>query len=251
MSHDLKDIAYHEAIAGEYHGVVVAPRELAHDELFAAVDAHIRPGALMLDLGCGTGHMLLRYARRFARALGVDHSEAMLAQARTQLLAAGIANVELRRASLVDFLAAARAGEFDFISCVGCLHHLGRDTIEAMFGHARRVLRGGGVLLFAEPIDVPTGSIPPAIVEWNAGSVASTLRYSVPAEDPDEAPLEHDWIMKALARNGLRALASTRGWELFPHAMPPTPADREGIRALHRRFGASGNVLCVVAEPKR
>ena len=247
MSHDLKDIAYHQAIAAEYHAVVVAPREVANDALFAEVDAHVRPGDSMLDLGCGTGHMLLRYAARFRRALGVDHSEAMLAQARKHLVEAGIGNVELRRANLGELLEAARDAEFDFISCVGCLHHLGRATIESVFGHARRLLRGDGVLLFAEPIGVAPDSIPREVAQWNARSVATTLRYSVPAEDPDEAPLEHAWITQALARNGLRVAASARGWELFPHELPPTSADREAIGRLHREFGATGNVLCVVA----
>ena len=248
MSHDLKDIAYHEAIAAEYHAVVVAPREVANDALFAEVERHVRPGDLMLDLGCGTGHMLLRFARRFRRAIGVDHSEAMLAQARKHLAAAGIGNVELRRESLAEFLDSAHAGEFDFISCVGCLHHLGRATIESVFGHARRLLRAGGVLLFAEPIVVAPDSVPPPVAQWNARSIGATLRYSVPADDPDEAPLEHAWITQALARNGLRVVASARGWELFPHAMPPTASDREAIARLHHEFGESGNVLCVVAS---
>jgi SAM-dependent methyltransferase len=51
----------------------------------------------MLDLGCGTGQMLLRHAARFRRAVGVDHSAEMLDVARRRV--PGVAAGRCRLAS--------------------------------------------------------------------------------------------------------------------------------------------------------
>ncbi len=71
-----RDIRYHAAIAHEYDAVITQPRAFPNDLLFGALDPLVVPGARMLDLGCGTGQMLLRYARRFSSATGVDRSPA-------------------------------------------------------------------------------------------------------------------------------------------------------------------------------
>ena len=76
------DIAFHRKTAAIYDHVNTEPRLLANDLLFAPLDRRVAPGESMLDLGCGTGQMLLRYASRFRRAVGVDHSREMLDLAR-------------------------------------------------------------------------------------------------------------------------------------------------------------------------
>jgi ubiquinone/menaquinone biosynthesis C-methylase UbiE len=72
------DIAFHRKTAAIYDHVNSEPRILANDLLFAPLDGRVMPGESMLDLGCGTGQMLLRYAARFRRAVGVNHSGEML-----------------------------------------------------------------------------------------------------------------------------------------------------------------------------
>lgn len=42
-----------------------------------------RPGERILDLGCGTGHLTAQIAEMEAEVLGIDHSPAMIEQART------------------------------------------------------------------------------------------------------------------------------------------------------------------------
>ncbi|HYL12835.1 MAG TPA: methyltransferase domain-containing protein [Terriglobales bacterium] len=61
--------------------------------------ADLRPGATVLDLGCGSGTDTLIASQRVGRrgkVIGVDFSEAMLSRAREALAEAGVRNVQLR-----------------------------------------------------------------------------------------------------------------------------------------------------------
>ena len=243
--HDQRDLAYHEAIAPEYEQVVNAPRAFANDILFSVIDPLVRPGERMLDIGCGTGQMLVRFGARYRRAIGVDHSAAMLKVARTQLAAARI-DAQLECASLLEYLGGAAPG-FDLVSCGGCMHHLERAVIDELLAHVARLLHPEGVFLYAEPVRVSPETLPAEVAQWNARSIAIGLGYSVAAEDPDEAPMELAWLEGAIAKAGLRTIGLSRGWELFPHAMPPTLEDRASIWRLHHQYGANGNVYCAVA----
>src|SRR5947207_3328347 len=51
-----------------------------------------KPGARLLDLGCGTGLDLAYFAERGFRALGIDWSPAMVERTRARLAAAGLAD---------------------------------------------------------------------------------------------------------------------------------------------------------------
>jgi len=68
------DVAFHRRTAAIYDCVNTEPRLLANDLLFGPLDRRVAPGDALLDLGCGTGQMLLRYASRFKRAIGVEYS---------------------------------------------------------------------------------------------------------------------------------------------------------------------------------
>lgn len=246
--HFAKDIRYHAAIAHEYDTVVTEPRAFANDLLFGALDALISPGLRMLDLGCGTGQMLLRYASRFTEAVGVDHSTQMLTQARSNLVHANLTKVRLEHSDLLDFLAAEKqSAMFDLITCVGCLHHFPHPEIPHALAAMTRRLASGGALLFAEPIDVSADILPSEIAQWNAESVMRERGYSLPAEDPDEGPLSLTLLSGALADAGLVAVAENRGWEMFPQHLPPRLSDRVALWKMHHRHGATGNIYAAVA----
>src|SRR5262245_53325830 len=102
-----------------------------------------RPGRL-LDLGCGTGRLLLPFARRGYWVLGVDLSEAMLKVAADKARAAGVA-VNLLRANLVELDALAH-GRFDYAACLFSTLGMiaGAEQRRRVVGHAFRLLRPGG-----------------------------------------------------------------------------------------------------------
>jgi SAM-dependent methyltransferase len=98
----------------------------------------------VLEVGCGTGHWLARYAgppdvaAPARQYVGVDLSAGMLAQARV-----AVSQVPLvrGRAEALPFADAS----FDRIYCVNALHHFSDRGI--FFAEARRLLRTGGALL--------------------------------------------------------------------------------------------------------
>ncbi len=99
---------------------------------------------VVADLGCGTGDLARRLARRVGRVVAVDRSAAMLRAARRRL--DGIANVELHRADL-ESLPLADA------SCDAALLVLALSYApdpERALAEAARVLRPGGALVVAD-----------------------------------------------------------------------------------------------------
>lgn len=243
------DIAFHRKTAAIYDHVNTEPRAVANDLLFAPLDRRVRGGDAMLDLGCGTGQMLLRYAPRFARAVGVDHSAEMLAVARRKLPALAAGTCALVEADFLDYLEAP--GEaFDLATCVGCLHHLPPEAFDAFFARARSRLRPGGQLLLAEPVDTGGRAPPAAVARWNARSVMATRAPLMPMEESHEAPIGAGALLEQPGAHGFARVADSRGWELFQRGVPPTLVDRLALRFLHTRYGADGNVVAALWQAR-
>lgn len=234
------DRDYHDAIADEYDVTVVAPRAYCNDRLFAELLPRRRRGRA-LDLGCGTGHMLLRLAPAHDSVIGVDHSEGMLGVARRAL--AGFPNVSLVHAEVGAFLQSAPSG-FETVSAVGFLHHLHEQELLGLFAGVRRVLAPGGDFVIAEPIEM-SDPVPQPIAEWNARSPILRTRYSVEVEDPDEAPLAERRLLDMLRDSGFEVAAEARCWEVFNHSAQPGWIERWRMGRLYRRYRGQGSVLAL------
>ncbi len=136
--------------------VVLNPTSPARlDELIGLLELPAEPR--VLDIGCGTGELLVRLAERHARdgvatafhGVGVDASPAFIARARAAHAA---------RAADADHRAAARwmeprigpaPGAFDLASCLGASWVFGghRGTLQAL----ATATRPGGQVLVGEP----------------------------------------------------------------------------------------------------
>jgi SAM-dependent methyltransferase len=243
QEHFEHDIAFHRKTAAIYDHVNTEPRILANDLLFAALDRRVaRGGGAMLDLGCGTGQMLLRYGTRFDRAVGVDHSADMLAIARVRVPAVAAGRCALVESDFFRYLERDR-DRYSLVTCVGCLHHLPDDAFDQFFGLVRARLGTGGQLLLAEPVD--TGGVqPPAqVARWNAASVMAERAALMPMEESHEAPIGGDVLLRQPERHRFHLVKATRGWELFQHRLPASALDHVAMRWLHARHGPTGNII--------
>ena len=94
------------------------------DRIFRTVEEHLdrnfKPRAA-LDFGCGVGRIVIPLAKRCERVLGIDISETMLAEARGNLDARGIRNVELLKSD--DDLSQIRPG-YDFLHSYIVFQHI-------------------------------------------------------------------------------------------------------------------------------
>jgi SAM-dependent methyltransferase len=93
----------------------------------------------VLDVGCGNGYVLSRYAREGARVCGVDLTDAAVrlsvARFRQERLAGEFCVGNAEELPFAD-------GAFDCVCSMGVLHHT-PDTRRAV-GEVRRVLKPGG-----------------------------------------------------------------------------------------------------------
>ncbi|MBX3051190.1 MAG: methyltransferase domain-containing protein [Caldilineaceae bacterium] len=118
------------------------------DDIQLVVDLAQDAGETALELGCGTGRVLIPLAATGCRVTGVDSSPALLALAQRKAEQAGItARLRLMEDDLRTFSAAE--ADFDFAFCVSnTLMHLTTQADQlAALRSAHRHLRPGGRLL--------------------------------------------------------------------------------------------------------
>lgn len=107
-----------------------------------------------LDLGCGGGHVAYTLVPHVPEVVACDLSEGMLEAVSSEAAARGIANVEVRRAA-AEHLPFADAS-FDLVVSRYSVHHW--HDWEAGLREARRVVRNGGRLVFAD-VMAPSSSV--------------------------------------------------------------------------------------------
>ena len=116
-----------------------------HELICRKLGLHERPGARLLDVGCGWGSMALHAARRHgASVVGVTISVEQATRARDRVVAAGLeAQVQIRLQDYRDL----EGEEFDAISSIGMFEHVGHHRAGEYFGTLCSLLRPEGRLL--------------------------------------------------------------------------------------------------------
>lgn len=100
-------------------------------------------GKDVLDVGCGAGVEVVRFARAGARVTGVDIADSAIALARRNLEQQGLeARLEVADGEHLPFPDAS----FDFVFAHGVVQYTGNDA--AMVQEIHRVLRPGGLAVF-------------------------------------------------------------------------------------------------------
>ena len=153
-----------------------------HDALATAVAR--RPGAEVLEIGCGTGAVTARLVARGARVTAVDQSPEMLEQARARLAGEREGTVTWleRTASEIDAL--PEQG-FDAVVASLCLSEMSAPERGFVLREASRRLRPGGLLAIADEVRPRRGwqrllhallRVPQAALAWLlAGSTSKPL----------------------------------------------------------------------------
>jgi SAM-dependent methyltransferase len=104
-------------------------------------------GGPVLDLGCGTGRLLVPLVRAGIEVVGVDASAPMLGRCRERLARLGVTEVELHRA---DFRQLALGRRFPLVVCAfnTFMHLYERRDVERFLAVVRAHLAPDGVFAF-------------------------------------------------------------------------------------------------------
>jgi cyclopropane-fatty-acyl-phospholipid synthase len=148
----------------------------------------LQPGESVLDVGCGWGSFALHAAGRHdVNVVGITLSAEQAQLAQERVAAAGLSDrVEIRLADYRDL-----AGEqFDAISSIGMVEHVGSANVDAYAAVLAGVLRPGGRLL-------NHGIARLRIGDPEAGPFSERFVF------PDAAPLHVSRILSALERASL------------------------------------------------
>lgn len=160
----------------------------------------LQPGERMLDLGCGWGGLMLYAAERYGvDVLGITLSEAQAAFVRQRITASGLqqrCRVEAR-----DYRALPADLQFDKVSSVGLIEHLGHAQLPSYFRAAVRLVKPGGLFLNHAIIRV-AGGRPRTLVGrlahrlWRRGQFIARYVF------PDAEPLPLAYIIQTAERTG-------------------------------------------------
>lgn len=130
--------------ASGYDSVMSSDPALAalHDAILNWVPSGVAP---LLDLGCGTGALLLRIARRDPEQtlIGLDPSVQMLEIARERVPQCLFVEASAERIPLAD-------GDVGIVISNFALHHLTHEAKREAAKEIARVLRPGGLLVFGD-----------------------------------------------------------------------------------------------------
>ncbi len=104
--------------------------------------------AVVLDLGCGGGHVSFAAAPHVGKMVAVDVTPEMLAQVAREAAARGLHNIETCHAAAENLPFAAAS--FDAVLCRFSAHHW--QDLAAGLREARRVLKPGGMALIIDTV---------------------------------------------------------------------------------------------------
>lgn len=116
------------------------------------LDEHQVPRGVCLDVGCGSGVWLERFASRFDRVHGIDLSSEMVASAQARLARLGIDNATVEVRGAVELPPSLC---YDLIFVGGVLMYLNDDVAAKMLAQLCRMLTPSGLLIFRESTSSP------------------------------------------------------------------------------------------------
>jgi ubiquinone/menaquinone biosynthesis C-methylase UbiE len=153
------DSAYWDRMSSHYDEHAQRSARM-YDSLIQRIRMEISPGAIVLDVGTGTGEIPLQICRDVCRVEAVDYSSEMVRRAQQKATQRGVRNVVFRvqDSSLLQYA----SGEFDVVIMANVLHVVPRP--DQALAEARRVLKEGGKLI--APTFVHGQSLRTRLISW-------------------------------------------------------------------------------------
>lgn len=120
----------------------------AYDRMVSGIDEKDR----ILDIGCGTGTLTLKAARKGAFVKGIDMNPAMLDIALSKAVSQGLEKQVTFNESGVTELDGEEENTYDVVMSGLCFSELTDEEIDFSLIHILRILKPGGRLLIADEV---------------------------------------------------------------------------------------------------
>lgn len=158
---DKESVSSHYDVSNDFYRLVLGPSMTYTCAYFPTPDSsleeaqeakyrlvfdklRLQPGDRLLDVGCGWGGMARYAAKRGVKVLGVTLSEQQYEWATAKIAEEGLGDLaEIRCMDYRDVI----ESDFDCVSAIGILEHVGRANYEKYFEFLYRKLRPGGRML--------------------------------------------------------------------------------------------------------
>jgi len=173
-----KGFGWHEHEPGLFHGCerFFRPGYLANlttnwIPALEGVEAKLKAGAKVADIGCGHGASTILMAQTYPNSefFGFDYHDASIAYARDKAKMAGL---EDRLHFNISPAKSFPGKDYDFVACFDCLHDMGDPAGAA--GHVHDALSSDGTWMIVEPIaadDVAANLNPVGRIYYSASTI--------------------------------------------------------------------------------
>lgn len=175
----------------------------------------------LVDLGAGTGVFAFAAAAECRRVVAADVSPAMVDHLRTQVVARGVANVEVVHAGFLSYEHGTSPADFVFTR--NALHQV-PDFWKAIALHRiRRILKPGGILRLNDLVyDFEAADAEERMAAWFAGAVDDPARGWTATELAEHVRTEHStftWLFEPMLEHA--------GFEIL---------DRSSVRSAYAAY---------------
>lgn len=210
----------------------------------------------MLDVGCGTGELVMEMAEKGVQATGVDFSPEMIRKCQEKQVGEAAANARFECSSIFDYQTDDESEAL--ISALGFIEYISPDELRRFLTFARRVLRQGGAFVVGSrnrlfnlvslndytAMEVNLGTIDTLLREAMALADGASIQELPPVDLPRAAQHPHTRIDVSTRHQytpgelaGIVREAGLMPEAVYPvhyHPMPPPAADR--LKPMHIAF---------------
>ena len=122
------------------------------DESYNRLISHIHKGERVLDIGCGTGLLTLKAARKGAIVKGIDVNAQMLEIAQKKVVEENLSQtVKLSEMGVAE-LGNEDSNSYDIVMSGLCFSELTENELTYTLNESKRILKTNGLLLIADEV---------------------------------------------------------------------------------------------------
>lgn len=107
-------------------------------------EKHLRKNAKILDVGCGTGDLVINLLQKKYDAYGLDFAKGMIIKAKNH---AKKLNFDVNRFTLSSFFDFNSNESFNMVSANGVIEYISTDELDKFIKQARKILKNNGIFV--------------------------------------------------------------------------------------------------------